>query len=168
MWTASQVHLHRPRSTSKQQSRSVMTGCCCQRAEHTQTNPHMAAQSVITHEDICTHRQTRIKTRFVSFNTFSPSARLAPSDIFAPLCRSKQQLCCYTSSSQPVCKPADLGHDGQSKGQARFHNKKECKPDWLTFFPFCLSDNLLTWARTDWLHLINDPWCFVRSGESGA
>lgn len=59
MWAASQVHLHRPRSASKQQSRSVMTGCCCQRTVHTHTNPHMAAQSVITQEDICTHRQTR-------------------------------------------------------------------------------------------------------------
>lgn len=149
MWAASQVHLHRPGSVSKQQSRSVMTGCCCQRAACAHTNPHTAAQSVITQEDICTHRQTRsllskqglMEDCEISFCPFRSVRHFCTSLLFA----GQNSSCAVTQTAPDMsAKPADLGNDGRSKGQAKFRNKKECKPDWSFFPPYHLCNSLLS------------------------
>lgn len=84
VWAASQVHLHGPCSTSNQQSRLVMTGCCCQRAVHT----HRSTNSYNSEEHLHAHSQTY--NRHLSFSTFltilplcaSPSS--TTQDIFTP------------------------------------------------------------------------------------
>lgn len=55
VWAVSQVHLHRPCSASNQQSRLLMTGCCCQRTADIYTHTHTEGHVVITQRHACTH-----------------------------------------------------------------------------------------------------------------
>lgn len=77
---ASQVHLHRPRSASKQQSRSVITGCCCQRSwTHSHEPSHGNACSQNSGEHLHAQANPRSlpsKQSSSLFNTCSSSARL--------------------------------------------------------------------------------------------
>lgn len=144
VWVASQVHLHRPCSTSNRQSRVVMTGCCCHRAVRTHRHTHTGAQTAITQKDTCTHSQTsNVLTRQAfCFLTHSPSVCLSPSttQTFSHLTpphlagQLKQQLCSYISSSQPVCKPADPSHNDQCNGQTRVQNKERMQTVLLFLF----------------------------------
>lgn len=138
------MHLHRPRSGSKQQSRSVMTDCGCQRAARTHTNPRTAAQSVITQQGVCTNRQTSqhfIRTRRASFVT--PPLLVAVSHISMPHRGSKQQVCCYTSVSANPLTPAIKTHPKVKQSFAT-RRRKANQTDFSAFRAGISHDNSLS------------------------
>lgn len=121
---ASQVHFHRPCTSSNQRRRVVMTGCCCQKTLHTFTHTHTETYAVITQRHTLARKESnwRLSHSILSFSLFAwpPSvclSLLAPK-LFPHLCldlsatlthrsahsQEVQKNSCYNSSASPVCR----------------------------------------------------------------
>lgn len=117
---ASQVHFHRPCTSSNQRRRVVMTGCCCQKTLRTFT--HTETYAVITQRHTFARKESNwsLSHSILSFSLFArpPSVCLSllTPKLFPHLCldlsatlthrsahsQEVQKNSCYNSSASPV------------------------------------------------------------------